>query len=158
MARTEKIISAGDLITVAKRSLVMAAIRSRGNKDTELKLVAILRAHGITGWRRHLPLPGRPDFVFRRARVAVFVDGCFWHGCPQHGRSPGSNAAYWLPKLARNRARDRLNTRELRRRGWRVIRLWEHSLRAPARVAAQIQRALSAALVPAASVRSSRRS
>jgi DNA mismatch endonuclease Vsr len=80
----------------------MAAIRSRGNKDTELKLAAILRASRVTGWRRHYPLPGRPDFIFRRARLAIFVDGCFWHACPKHGHKPGSNRAYWLPKLRHN--------------------------------------------------------
>jgi DNA mismatch endonuclease (patch repair protein) len=85
-----------DIFTKSKRSQVMAAIRSRGNKGTELTLVAILRAAHVTGWRRHQPLPGRPDFVFRRARLAVFVDGCFWHGCPKHGRKPASNRGYWL--------------------------------------------------------------
>src|SRR5437879_5928610 len=95
-----------DVFTKTKRSQVIATIRSRGNKDTELKLAAILRAAGITGWRRHQPVLDRPDFVFRRARLAVFVDGCFWHGCPKHGRNPDSNRAYWLPKLARNRDRD----------------------------------------------------
>jgi len=77
-----------DVFSKTKRSAVMAAIRSRGNKDTEMKLAAITRTHGITGWRRHLPLPGRPDFAFRKERVAVFVDGCFWHGCPLHGHKP----------------------------------------------------------------------
>ena len=95
-----------DVFTKKKRSQVMAAIRSRGNKDTEVKLAAILRASGITGWRRHQALPGRPDFAFRRERLAIFVDGCFWHGCPKHGRKPTSNRTYWLPKLRRNRERD----------------------------------------------------
>lgn len=137
----------GDVFTKSKRSAVMAAIRSRGNKDTELKLAAILRAHGITGWRRHQPLPGCPDFVFRRERLAIFVDGCFWHGCPKHGRNPGSNQAYWLPKLERNRARDRAMTRELRSRGWSVLRLWEHALRDSDRVAARCMRALSRVVI-----------
>ena len=68
-----------DVFTAAKRSAVMARIRGRGNKDTELRMMALLRAHGITGWRRGQKLFGKPDFVFRRERVAVFVDGCFWH-------------------------------------------------------------------------------
>ena len=84
----------------------MAAIRSKGNKDTELKLAELLRKNRIVGWRRHQALPGRPDFVFPRERVAIFVDGCFWHGCPKHGRKPTSNRAYWLPKLRRNQERD----------------------------------------------------
>ena len=120
----------------------MAAIRSKGNNDTELKLAAILRAARITGWRRHQPLSGRPDFIFRRARLAIFVDGCFWHGCPKHGRRPGSNRAYWLPKLRRNRERDIAVKRSLRSAGWTVIRLWEHDLAAPGRCAARIKRAL----------------
>ena len=65
-----------DVISKRKRSQTIAAIRSKGNKDTELKLAAILRAHGIKGWRRHRPLPGKPDFIFPKHRLAVFVDGC----------------------------------------------------------------------------------
>jgi DNA mismatch endonuclease (patch repair protein) len=116
-----------DVFSKAKRSLVMSAIRSQGNRDTEVKLASIFKMSGIIGWRRNIPLPGKPDFVFQRERLAIFVDGCFWHGCPLHGRNPDSNRAYWLPKLARNRARDLAVTRELRRRGWRVLRLWEHT-------------------------------
>ena len=117
-----------DVFTKKKRSKVMAAIRARGNKDTELKLISILRSDWITGWRRHAKLPGRPDFVFRAKRVAVFVDGCFWHGCPKHGRRPGTNGEYWIPKLARNKARDRQTSQMLRKSGWIVIRFWEHEL------------------------------
>jgi DNA mismatch endonuclease (patch repair protein) len=131
-----------DVVSKRKRSQIMAAIKGRGNRDTELKLVAIFREHGITGWRRNQPLFGKPDFVFRRERVAVFVDGCFWHGCPQHGRKPDSNRPYWLPKLARNRARDREVTRVLRRSGWKVLRLWEHDLRRAAAVVKRLTRIL----------------
>jgi len=133
-----------DIFTKGKRSQVMSRIRSRGNKDTELKLAAILRAHGISGWRRHQPLPGHPDFVFRSHRLAIFVDGCFWHGCPKHGRTPDTNRAYWLPKLRRNRQRDRQTNRVLRASGWRVLRFWAHDLDHPARVAARISSELSA--------------
>jgi DNA mismatch endonuclease (patch repair protein) len=107
----------------------MSRIRSRGNKETELRLASILRAGGITGWRRHQSLPGCPDFTFRRERLVIFVDGCFWHGCPKHGRKPTSNQLYWLPKLELNIARDKFRTRMLRRSGWRVVRLWSHDLR-----------------------------
>jgi len=72
----------------------MAAIRSDGNKDTELKLASILRAQKIKGRRRHFHLPGKPDFIFLKQRLAVFVDGCFWHGCPEHRRNPGFNRRY----------------------------------------------------------------
>ncbi|HEV2327505.1 MAG TPA: very short patch repair endonuclease [Verrucomicrobiae bacterium] len=118
-----------DVFSKPKRSKVMAAIRSKGNKETELRLALILRAHGIKGWRRHRPLPGKPDFVFPTQRLAVFVDGCFWHGCPKHGRNPDSNQHYWLAKLKRNRMRDKMVNRALRVSGWKVLRLWEHDLR-----------------------------
>lgn len=108
----------------------MAAIRGRGNKDTELRMMALMRAHGITGWRRGVALMGKPDFVFRRERVAVFVDGCFWHrhpGC-KFACTPKSRLDFWLPKFARNVARDREVTRALRKDGWKVIRVWECDL------------------------------
>jgi DNA mismatch endonuclease, patch repair protein len=132
-----------DVFTNAKRSLVMAAIRSRGNKATELKLASILRASRITGWRRHQPLPGRPDFIFPRQRVAVFVDGCFWHGCRWHCRMPQSRTFYWGPKIAANSARDLTINRTLRSRGWKVLRIWEHSLRQPNRVSARLNAVLA---------------
>ena len=128
-----------DVFTKAKRSQVMSAIRSRGNKDTELKLASIFRAAGITGWRRRQTLLGKPDFVFGHTRLAVFVDGCFWHGCPKHGRQPGSNASYWAPKLAQNKARDREVTRGLRKAGWTVLRFWEHNLANPDSIAAAVE-------------------
>ena len=73
-----------DVFTKAKRSEVMSRIRGRGNKDTELALAKLLRRHRITGWRRNQPVFGKPDFVFPKLKLAVFVDGCFWHGCPKH--------------------------------------------------------------------------
>ena len=145
-----------DVFTKAKRSEVMSRIRSRGNKDTELALMRVFRAHGITGWRRQRklrveglrvesrkgstsPRPSpqrgegeafsvRPDFVFPKLRLALFVDGCFWHACPLHTTKPRNNAAFWRKKFAANKARDRLVARTLRARGWRVLRIWEHEL------------------------------
>ena len=117
-----------DIFTKAKRSEVMSRIRSRGNRDTELALIRIFRAHGITGWRRHQRVFGNPDFVFPKRRLAVFVDGCFWHGCPKHETKPRNNAAFWRKKFAANKARDRLVTWTLRRAGWHVLRIWEHEL------------------------------
>jgi DNA mismatch endonuclease (patch repair protein) len=121
----------------------MDRIRSFGNKATELRLLRILRSEKISGWRRHIDLPGRPDFAFPKTRIAVFVDGCFWHGCPLHYRRPHRDE-YWQPKLRRNRARDRRVARALRSMGWMVIRFWEHSLTQPKRVARRLQRALAA--------------
>ena len=162
-----------DVFTKAKRSEVMSRIRSRGNKGTELALVRLLRLHHITGWRRQVALSirsrrghetqtagrqrgkpvrassrrllrVRPDFVFSKRRLAVFVDGCFWHGCPKHATMPAGNRAFWRKKLSGNQARDRLVTRALRRRGWRVLRIWEHELsrKREARLMARLRRAL----------------
>jgi DNA mismatch endonuclease (patch repair protein) len=117
-----------DVFTKAKRSQVMSCIRGRGNKGTELALAKLLRLHGLTGWRRHRPLFGKPDFVFRAAKVALFVDGCFWHSCARHSTTPANNCAFWLKKLARNKIRDTLVNRTLRAQGWRVLRIWEHDL------------------------------
>ena len=119
-----------DVFSPEKRSQVMSRIRSRGNKDTELALIKLLRQHGITGWRRHQAMVGRPDFVFRKQQVVVFVDGCFWHGCPKHCKMPSGNASFWEKKLNANVKRDRRVTRYLRRDRWSVIRIWEHDLRA----------------------------
>jgi len=132
-----------DIFTKAERSAVMARIRGTGNRATELRLIALMRTHGITGWRRGSRLPGRPDFVFGTRRLAVFVDGCFWHGCPRHYARPKSRRAFWDAKIAANRARDRKVARELRARGWTVLRIWEHALRPAlaARTLARLRRA-----------------
>jgi len=122
----------------------MAAIRSRGNKATELVLISIFRVNGITGWRRNLKLPGKPDFVFRRERLVIFVDGCFWHGCKWHCRLPQNNRRYWQNKIVRNETRDKETSRYLKKSGWRVLRIWEHSLNAPIRIANRIKSLLSA--------------
>ena|SRR2546422_565873 len=188
-----------DVFTKRKRSELMARIRGRGNKATELALAKLLRAQGINGWRRQIklriadsacaaasadkcglwiegkkvgkrragpsrPTTVRPDFVFRRERVAVFADGCFWHGCPQHsnpakwlkkssmrsfdtlrmtptGKRTGKR--FWREKLAANKARDRLVNRVLRRQRWIVLRLWEHELtKNPKRCAERIRETL----------------
>jgi DNA mismatch endonuclease, patch repair protein len=169
-----------DVFTKRKRSEVMSRIRGKGNKDTEIALAKLLRASGIVGWRRQekvrieggkrrsrrerpttakpprqgtRPTTTRPDFIFPRERVVVFVDGCFWHGCPVHS-SPArwlkrssmtarmfttkstkgtktagrTGKAFWASKMAANIARDKFVTRKLRRDGWRVVRIWEHEL------------------------------
>ena len=117
-----------DVFPGSKRSEIMSRVRGRGNRATELVLVKLLRRHRIAGWRRGARVFGRPDFVFAKQRLAVFVDGCFWHGCPRHGTRPASNAAFWKKKLARNRRRDKLVSRSLKRSGWRVLRIWQHDL------------------------------
>lgn len=117
-----------DHITKSERSRVMAAVRSDQNRTTELRFVSLLRNNGIVGWRRRQSLIGKPDFVFRKERVVVFVDGCFWHGCPRHCRKPNSRQDYWFPKLERNKVRDRIVTKTLRDAGWKVMRVWECDL------------------------------
>jgi DNA mismatch endonuclease (patch repair protein) len=135
-----------DVFTKAKRSVVMSLIRGSGTRDTELRMMALFRAHGITGWRRGVALFGKPDFVFRRERLVVFVDGCFWHrhpGC-KFAYTPKSRLEFWLPKFERNVARDRLVTRTLRKEGWCVVRVWECDLAAKRwpRVARRLARML----------------
>lgn len=122
----------------------MSRVRARDNKSTELAMVTLLRRHKITGWRRHGRLFGNPDFVFPKQRLAVFVDGCFWHGCPKHATQPSSNPSFWRRKLARNKTRDKLVVRTLKQRGWSVLRIWQHELKRPnqGRCIARIQRAL----------------
>ncbi len=135
-----------DVFDKAKRSEVMSRIRGRGNRDTELALMRLLREHRITGWRRHQGLLGRPDFVFRAARVAVFVDGCFWHGCPKHCQLPATNRAFWRRKLEANKERDRQVTSALKGGGWTVIRIWECQLsKAPGRCVRRIRLAVDGA-------------
>ncbi len=137
-------IRMADVFTRKRRSEIMAAVHSRGNKETEIRLISMLRAAGITGWRRHRSLPGHPDFVFPQSRLAVFVDGCFWHGCRWHCRMPQGNREYWEHKIARNCARDRATNQVLRHAGWRVLRIWGHSLRSPDAVLRRITSELSA--------------
>lgn len=112
------------------RSELMSRVRSRGNRSTEMRMVKLLRENGLSGWRRHQPLAGRPDFVWRRERVVVFVDGCFWHGhdCGRN-LTPRSNQEFWNRKIEQNRSRDLRNTHELAADGWTVLRIWECRLK-----------------------------
>jgi DNA mismatch endonuclease (patch repair protein) len=117
-----------DVFTKVQRSEIMSRIRGHGNKKTELALIAIFRKNGISGWRRRFNLFGKPDFVFPQHRLAVFVDGCFWHVCPNHGQIPRNSRPFWIRKLSANQARDKKVNRFLRKKGWRVVRIWEHEL------------------------------
>ena len=106
----------------------MGNVKARGNKSTELKLIKLFRENDLTGWKRNYPVKGKPDFVFLPQRVAIFVDGCFWHGCEDHCRIPSSNQDYWLAKINRNKERDNATTAAFQERNWKVIRIWEHEL------------------------------
>jgi len=106
-----------DTMSPKERSRTMARIKSSGNRSTELKVIDLFKKNGIKGWRRKYPAFGKPDFVFTKAKLAVFVDGCFWHACPKHCRMPGTNKEYWTKKIGRNKERDKLTAKELRRKG-----------------------------------------
>lgn len=131
-ARREKAWAAGSYPRPANEG---RSRNMRANRRTDTKPeVALRRALHALGYRYRkdfrLDLPGgvrvRPDIVFTARKVAVFVDGCFWHVCPEHGREPTSNEWYWTPKLRRNVERDRAADAALQAAGWRVVRLWEH--------------------------------
>jgi len=133
-----------DTVTRRERSQIMACVRSRGNKSTELCLISILRREKLKGWRRNSQLKGKPDLVFPREKVAIFIDGCFWHGCPKCYRRPSSRQDYWDPKVKRNTARDLEVSSLLKNLGWKVYRVWEHDLKhSPARVISGLIKLLS---------------
>jgi DNA mismatch endonuclease, patch repair protein len=118
-----------DWLTPEQRSRNMAAIRSVRTKPEErlaLLLAAMLPRRRVV---QHAALPGKPDFYLPGLKLAVFMDGCFWHGCPKHGRIPVDNREYWEPKLARNRERDHTAVVALHRQGVSTVRIWEHELR-----------------------------
>jgi DNA mismatch endonuclease (patch repair protein) len=135
-----------DVFDKAKRSDVMSRIRGKGNQSTEMKLVAAFKTFKVRGWRRHVRLKPyevpdetslnkkslrvkvEPDFIFRPEKLAVFVDGCFWHGCLLHATKPKANAEIWRRKLEGNVTRDERSTRALKAAGWEVVRVWEHEL------------------------------
>jgi DNA mismatch endonuclease (patch repair protein) len=111
---------------------VSARMRRNPRRDTrpEIRLRSLLHRSGLR-FRKDFPVRAgdrliRPDIVFTRVRLAVFVDGCFWHCCPLHGNKPRRNTSYWLPKLERNVARDQVVNAALSQEGWNVIRIWEH--------------------------------
>lgn len=112
----------------AEVSRRMSRLRRRDN-ERELSLRRALHAEGFR-FRVTYPVPGARrrtiDIAFTRRRVAVFLDGCFWHGCPAHGTDPRSNSAWWAQKIAANRARDADTDEHLASLGWRVVRIWEH--------------------------------
>lgn len=107
----------------------MRSVRSKGNISTELKLISIFKSYGIKGWRRNYKINGNPDFVFPKLRLAIFVDGCFWHGHNCRGLKPATNKKYWDQKIQNNKKRDRKNNRYLRQLNWSVIRIWECKLK-----------------------------
>jgi len=119
-----------DKFTKDKRSQIMAAIHSKNTHSTERRLRAGLASAKISGWRMNAKdLDGKPDFVFDEQKVAIFVDGCFWHGC-KCKRLSKTNRSFWKKKIETNIARDKRVSRKLRRQGWKVVRIKEHELKA----------------------------
>ena len=112
-------------ISKQQRSLIMKAVKSRNARSTELTLVQIFKEFQIKGWRRTYKLFGSPDFVFPKKRIALFCDGCFWHGHTCRKTKPATNVDYWKKKIQSNKNRDKLVTVTLTQINWKVIRLWE---------------------------------
>jgi len=122
-----------DVLTPAQRSFCMSQNKGR-NTSPELRLRKECWALGLR-YRLHPALPGRPDLAFPKARLVVFIDGCFWHGCPLHYQAPKSQSDFWAGKRRANAERDRRAEEALEANGWRVMRVWEHDLRNPLAVA-----------------------
>ena len=118
-----------DVFDKETRSAVMGKVRSKGNKSTELRLINIFNECGIKGWRRNYPVKGHPDFVFLKRHIAIFVDGCFWHGHDCRNTRPKQNEEFWSAKRERNIARDKAVTERFEMRGWTVLRIWECELK-----------------------------
>ena len=118
-----------DVFTTEKRSEIMKSVKSCGNKSTEIKLIRYFQEHHIVGWRRNYPVKGHPDFVFLKERIAIFVDGCFWHGHDCRNTRPQDNKEYWNKKRERNIIHDKAVTELFQKRGWTVVRIWECELK-----------------------------
>lgn len=118
-----------DVFDSKKRSDIMSKVRSNNNKSTELALIKFFKENKITGWKRNYPVKGHPDFVFLDKKIAVFVDGCFWHGHDCRNTRPSDNAEYWQRKRERNIKHDKEVTAMFENRGWTVIRIWECELK-----------------------------
>lgn len=114
-----------DVFSKDVRSRIMAKIKGK-NTTPELLMKPLMKVLGFT----HQPkgVIGKPDFASKKLKVAIFIDGCFWHGCPKHYKTPKSNKEYWVEKITSNKNRDRKNQRALSKNGWKVIRIWEHAI------------------------------
>lgn len=117
-----------DRVSPEVRSKIMASVRSRDNRSTEQRMQKLLRQLQLRGYRRQWPVRGKPDFAWPKSKVALFIDGCWWHGCPRCKRCKipsKSNSAFWRAKVASNKHRDARVSRYLRAQGWVVLRVWE---------------------------------
>ena len=118
-----------DVFTPEQRSRIMSRVKSKNNKSTELKLIKYFKELSIHGWKRNYRVIGHPDFVYLNKKIAIIVDGCFWHGHDCRNTRPSSNQEYWEQKIQQNVKRDKNVTKRFEDRGWRVIRIWECELK-----------------------------
>lgn len=107
----------------------MRKVKSNRNKTTELRLIQYFKENRITGWRRNYKIFGKPDFVFPKQRLAIFLDGCFWHGHDCRNTKPKNNQEYWINKIHKNQQRDIKVSEILATKNWKVIRMWECELK-----------------------------
>ena len=117
-----------DVLTPAQRKQNMSRIRGK-NTGPEIKLRKKLWSQDVRGYRIHCNLPGKPDIVFTKKKIAIFIDGCFWHKCPYCFQEPETRNEFWMKKIGTNVERDLKNTRQLQEDGWTVLRFWEHEIR-----------------------------
>lgn len=117
-----------DVLTPAQRKLNMSRIQGK-NTGPEVKLRKLLFAEGIRGYRIHFNLPGKPDIVFTKKKIVIFIDGCFWHKCSVCFQEPDTRKEFWMKKIQSNVDRDKKVNEQLRSEGWTIIRIWEHDVR-----------------------------
>ena len=117
-----------DVLTPDQRKLNMSRVRGK-NTGPEIKIRKLLWSRGIRGYRIHHNLLGKPDIVFTKKRVAIFIDGCFWHKCPVCFQEPETRKEFWMKKIQSNIDRDAKVDEQLKNNGWTVIRIWEHEIR-----------------------------
>jgi DNA mismatch endonuclease, patch repair protein len=117
-----------DVLTREQRTFNMSKIRGK-NTGPEVKLRKLLWSQGIRGYRIHYNLPGKPDLVFTKKKIAIFIDGCFWHKCPVCFQEPKTRKEFWMKKIHSNVERDKKVNEQLKVEGWTVMRFWEHDIR-----------------------------
>ena len=117
-----------DVLTREQRANNMSKIRGK-NTGPEVKLRKLLWSAGIRGYRIHYSLPGKPDIVFTKTKVAIFIDGCFWHKCPICFQEPETRKEFWMKKIQSNIDRDQKVNTQLKDMGWTVLRFWEHEIK-----------------------------